>query len=302
MKTVIKEQDLSMSCVPSDGVKKPDTQLNDKVYNGSINSLVGLESKRSYKRIYFSDRDPGRIAGNILWGFAAVIIIMIAVLSFTNVQDGRIFVQLSLLALGFILIGVILRQFHARYLIIDFKENICAFAWKMTERSLTEKLYKHDDMRRIKKDDVYGVTVNYMLVGTREMFSRQGSLRRQSNLDLRKTLSEIVTACAPVLLRKNGEIIPLKEYETGAEYATKANATAKIVSKLWNLPYYECPKDSQVIPIILPKSEPECSFKQLTIHDFTKSDETFTQSTFSWIFLAIFILVILPVTFYFYMK
>ena len=111
-----------------------------------------------------------------------------------------------------IILGGIFRCLYASYFIIDFKENLCASAWSMTDTSLTKRLFKHDHMHRIKKDDVFGVTVSYNPVGRKNVFDPKNPLRH-SNLDPLKTLSEIVTSCAPVLLDKKGRIIALTEYK-----------------------------------------------------------------------------------------
>ncbi|MDD3376343.1 MAG: hypothetical protein PHF08_02695 [Candidatus Riflebacteria bacterium] len=283
-------------------MKESGAQLQNKVYSGSVKSLVGLDSKRTQNRIFFPDGRAGKNAANILWFAAALIILGSTIFSFTKAGKGIFYFEAYLLGIFLIIVAGIIRYLHASYFIIDFKENLCASAWSMTDTSLTKRLFKNDYMHRIKKDDVYGVTVNYNPVGTKKVFAAK-SPSIYSNLDRSKTLSEIVTSCAPVLLDKKGRIIAMTEYETGAEHEAKAHASAKIVSKLWNLPYYECPKDSRAVPIILSKAEPECSFKQLTMNDlFSKKLELFTQSTLCWVLLAIFILIGLPVGIYFYLK
>lgn len=283
-------------------MKEYGVQLQNEVYSGSVKSLVGLDRKRTNNRIFFPDGRAGKNTAYIFWFMGAIIFLASTIVSFSEAGKGVILFDGYLLGIFMIILGGIFRCLYASYFIIDFKENLCASAWSMTDTSLTKRLFKHDHMHRIKKDDVFGVTVSYNPVGRKNVFDPKNPLRH-SNLDPLKTLSEIVTSCAPVLLDKKGRIIALTEYKTGAEHEAKAHASAKIVSKLWNLPYYECPKDCRAVPIILPKAEPECTFKQLTMSDtFSKKLELFDQSTLSWILLAIFILVGLPAGIFFYLK
>ncbi len=275
--------------------------LKGAVHEDDVQYLFGLEKDRTNRRITFTSQAPGKVAALILWALGFMLLICLAIIYFAvgiKVKD-------ALGILGavafFAAIGYVLRITIKHFYIIDFEEGIFVKSTSLIQGALRTAVGRRPVVYSFRKHELCGVSISYRVEGKLLTWAR----KIESFSDCITTEDELMPntklATAVVLLTRGGGTVPITDYNRGKIQKSRGDSTAKIISKLWNLPYYECPPASTPQSPVFKGNECLWKFRRLTFGEHISRTIKYdnNETIISWVLFAIFLLVIFPLFVYY---